>query len=369
MVVIVEAVHLRRLQMPLRDSFAASYGTHPLKHCILVQLETDLGVGFAECSAFADPYYTEETIDTAWFMMRRYLAPALKGKSLSTAEQASSLWDRVRGHNMAKASLESAVWDVLASYDHHSLAKALGGTAGEIPVGISLGLYETDVALLQRVETALVEGYQRIKVKIAPGREHAILRSIRDAFGEIALSADANGAYTKADATSLKALDEYGLVMLEQPLAFDDLHEHAELQMAMSTPICLDESIRSIRDARSAIAMGACRAICVKPSRVGGLSSARDIVALCEASGLPAWCGGMYETGVGRLHCMALCTLPGMTLPGDIGPSARYYDEDIVDPPIAFSRPGWLSVTDSPGRGAQINWAALARYTVAEERL
>lgn len=366
---IVEAVHLRRLQMPLRDSFAASYGAHPVKHGILVQLETDVGLGFAECSAFADPYYTEETVDTAWLMIERYLVPALKGKSISEAEQASSLWDRVRGNNMAKASLESAVWDVLARQGHASLASALGGTAGDIPVGISLGLYESEAALLSRVETALEEGYQRVKVKIAPGSEHAILKSIRDEFGAIALSADANGAYTKADAALLQSLDDYGLVMLEQPLAFDDLHEHAELQRTMATPICLDESIRSVRDASSAIAMGACRAICVKPSRVGGLSAARDIVALCETSGLPAWCGGMYETGVGRLHCMALCTLPGMTMPGDIGPSSRYYEEDIVDPPIEFSRPGWLSVGGSPGQGAQINSATLARFTVAEKRL
>lgn len=365
---LVTSIYIRRLQIPFTETFAASYGTNTRKECILVSVETDTAVGHGECSALADPFYLEETVDTAWLVLQKYLLPALIGQRLDSPADIPARLAHVRGHKMAKAGVESAVWDAFAQSQQIALATALGGVQEEIAIGISLGLYAEEETLIKRVEEAVTAGYQRIKVKIAPGHDIAVVRAIREEFGAIALSVDANGAYTLRDIGVLKELDDYQLTMIEQPLAFDDLWDHAQLQPQLRTPICLDESIRSEADARKAIAMNACRIICVKPGRVGGLEEARKLVMTCERLCMPVWCGGMYETGVGRLAVMALASLKGITMASDLSPSARYFAEDIVEPPIACIRPGWLQVPDAVGLGASISWDRVDRYTIDRYR-
>jgi len=359
----IRGIELRRLRIPFVEAFNASYGGQAVKDCILVFVETEGAVGVGECAALADPYYLEETVDTAWLMLERYLGPALLGREVEHPAEVTALLASVRGQRMAKAGLESAVWHAYAQAQGVSLAKSLGGKRSETAAGVSLGLYDQMSTLLQRIDEVLSEGYQRVKVKIAPQRDVRVIAAIRAAFGDIPLSVDANGAYTLADSEVLRALDDFGLAMIEQPLAFDDLWDHAQLQRQLTTPICLDESIRSAADARKAIAMGACRVMCVKYSRVGGLQEACNLVAECEQVGIPVWCGGMYETGVGRLATLAVASLTGVTWPGDLSPSARYFAEDIILPPVAFTRPGWLAVPTEVGLGAELQVDVVARYT------
>lgn len=360
----VEAIELRQLRLPFTEAMRASYGSHSEKVCILATVYTDGGHGYGECSAFADPFYTEESVDTAWLVMNRYLAPALLGTNMSDPASVSTLFSQVRGHYMAKAGLEAAVWDAYAKTRGCSLASLVGGAKKEVETGISLGLYETQEALLQRVFAALDAGYVRIKVKIAPGQDISVLSAIRSTFGDISLSADANGAYKLADLPHLRELDTFGLQMIEQPLAFDDLLDHARLAQHLDTPICLDESIRSVKDGETAIALGACRVMCIKYGRVGGLTEARSLLKTCAQNGIGAWCGGMYETGVGRLATIALASHDAITLPGDISPSSRYFDEDIIDPPVTFSRPGRIAVPEGLGLGTTLRVDVVEQCTV-----
>jgi O-succinylbenzoate synthase len=268
---------------------------------------------------------------------------------------------------MAKAAIEMAVWDAYTASTQRPLVDLLGGTRSEIPVGISVGIQPTIRTLLARVEQYLNQGYARIKVKIRPGWDMEPLRAIRQAFGEIPLMADANSAYRLVDAEHLRRLDELGLMMIEQPFAHDDLVDHAALQSQLATPICLDESIRHAEDARKAIQLGACRVINLKLGRVGGFQEAVAIHDLCRAAGVELWCGGMFETGIGRLHNIAITSLPGFTLPGDTAPSRRYFEEDVIDPPVDFNRPGYLAVERLAGVQARVCRERLRRWTVAEE--
>ncbi len=344
---------LRRLQMPLREPFVTSYGREDARDLILVEIETtDGAIGIAECVAGHLPLYTEETTDGAWFVLRDVLLPMLRGVTVATRADLSCVSDRfrsVRGHAMAKAAIEMALWDAFSAEQGIPLRKLLGGTKRHVPVGISIGMQSSREQWIARVSDYLEQGFQRVKVKIAHGHDIAVLRALRNAFPTLSLVADANSAYTLNDVEILRQFDALELAMIEQPLGWDDLIDHAALAKEIRTPICLDESIRSDDDARKAIAIGACRVINLKPGRVGGFAEALRIHDRCVASGVTLWCGGMLETGIGRLHNLALSSLPGFSYPGDMAPSARYFREDLIDPPVAFAHTGHMAVEDLCG--------------------
>ncbi|MCL6626835.1 o-succinylbenzoate synthase [Alicyclobacillus shizuokensis] len=373
----VAAVHLRRLRLPMQEPFETSFGVETDKDVIIVQLETDSGaVGYAECVAMAAPLYSDETTGTAWHVLTEFFIPYLfrvpqlmDFSSVEDLHQIRRHFAHFKGNQMAKAALEMALWDAFAADTGRPLTDLLGGDKGAIPVGISVGIQPSIDALLKKVEGYLEQGFQRIKVKIKPGYDYHPLSALRREFGDIPLMADANSAYTLAAVDTFQRLDSLGLTMIEQPLAHDDLVDHAALQRQLATPICLDESIHHAEDARKAIELGACRIINLKLGRVGGFGEALAIHQLCQAHGIPLWCGGMLETGIGRLHNIAVTALPGFTLPGDTAPSARYFAEDIVDPPVTFARPGFLAVERLAGVGARVRTDRLEKWTVEEAHL
>lgn len=358
----IRRVTLQRLRMPFRVPFVTSYGVDAYKDCLLVTVDTQHVQGYGECSAFAAPLYLEETTMTAWHVLRDFFIPALLRAMLSAPTDVREILRPFRGHHMAKAALEAAVWDAFAKERDESLAQALGATvASEIPVGVSVGLQPNEDVLNRLVGEYIRAGFRRVKIKIAPGRDTQLVRSIRAVHGNIDLSVDANSAYRLSDADFLRALDEQRLTMIEQPLAADDLVDHATLQSQFKTPICLDESVRSSEDGRKAAQLGACRIVNIKAARVGGLAEARDLQAVCAERGLDAWCGGMLETGVGRLANLALAALPGFTMPADLAPSAHYFAEDIIEPTVEFSRAGMIAVPRGPGIGARVRTELAAR--------
>ncbi|MCL6633687.1 MAG: o-succinylbenzoate synthase [Alicyclobacillus herbarius] len=373
----VKSIHLRRLQLPMQEPFETSFGVEEDKDVILVQLETESGcMGYAECVAMSAPLYSEETTGTAWHILTDFLVPFLfQTPALTDLTRVEDLlqvrhrFARFKRNQMAKAALEMALWDAFAAETNTPLADLLGGDKAAIPVGISVGIQSSTTALLKKVEGYLEQGFQRIKVKIKPGYDLEPLTALRQAFGDIPLMADANSAYTLADVDTFRRLDSLGLMMIEQPLAHDDLFDHATLQQQLATPICLDESIHHAEDARKAIEHGACRIINLKLGRVGGFGEALAIHEVCQAHGVPLWCGGMLETGIGRLHNIAITALPGFTLPGDTAPSARYFAEDLIDPPVVFTRPGFLAVEPLCGVGARVRADRLEKWTVEEAHL
>ena len=310
------------------------------------------------------PYYSEEWTESAWAVMNRFLAPLLLAGPVASAEAVDGLFAHVKGNRMAKAALETACWDLDARARNVPLRQLLGGTRSEIASGVSIGLQPTAGELLARVREELGAGYQRIKIKIKPGQDLELVRAVRAEFPDIALMVDANSAYRLADATLLQQLDAFDLMMIEQPLAHDDLAQHAVLQRQLSTPIGLDESIRSSADARLAIELGACRIVNVKLGRVGGHVEARRIERLCREHGIAVWCGGMLEAGIGRAHNIALSTLPGFTLPGDVSASARYWEEDIIDPPVTVTSRGTIVPPSGPGIGFAVKHERIERLTV-----
>jgi O-succinylbenzoate synthase len=313
------------------------------------------------------PHYSPETTDTAWLVLCQWVAPRVLGRRFAGPEEIQPLLDvDLRGHNMAKAAVEMAAWEATARLRGVSLATLLGGTAQRIPVGISIGIQESPERLVDRVRSCLAQGYRKIKMKIEPGRDLDWLRAVRAAVGpEAPLMADANNAYTLADLPRLKALDELGLLMIEQPLAWDDLLRHAALQKELKTPICLDESITSADRAEDAIALGSGRIVNIKAGRVGGFRQAIAVHDVCARHGLPVWCGGMLESGVGRAHNVALASLPNFTLPGDLSPSRRYWARDIVDPEWTMDAAGWVEVpVDRPGMGVAVDRERVAALTV-----
>lgn len=363
---ILTEIRLHRLSLPLREPFRAAYGETHVRHLFLVEAVTANGArGVAECVAMADPLYIEETTDTAWWAIRRYFAAeALAAEWTAPAEirRWAARLDRYRGHRMAKAAVEMAVWDAWCAEHSVSLAQLLGVARTEVPAGISIGIQPDVDTLLRKVESALAAGYSRIKLKIQPGWDVEPIAAVRRHFGDVPLMADANSAYTRETADRLVALDDFALLMMEQPLGWDDLVDHAWLQRRLATPLCLDESIRSADDVRRAAELGACRVINLKPGRVGGFTASLAIHDLCRQLGLDLWCGGMYETGVGRLHNTILSGLPGFTLPGDTGPGTRYYAEDLVDPPVEFHRPGWLPVEPVCGLADRVVWRRVEQH-------
>lgn len=346
----VSRVTLREIHLNLLEPFETSFETTELRRILLIEAETDRAVGWGESTAGEHPYYSYETVETAWHITRDFLWPLVRGRELA----ASDLWKlfaRVRGHNMAKAGIEGALWDAEARAAGVPLWKHLGGVREEIPCGVSIGVQPTVEALFGRVEKELAAGYQRIKIKIKPGCDVKPAAALRERFPRIRLMVDANSAYRLEDVALLKQLDPYYLIMIEQPLGWNDIYSHAELQKQLDTPICLDECIHDETDARAAIDLRACGIINIKLGRVGGHTSARQVHDLCRERGIPVWCGGMLESGIGRAHNIAMSTLPNFTLPGDVSASRRYWSEDIIEPEVEVSRQGTIRAPSAPGIG------------------
>ncbi|ATA59267.1 O-succinylbenzoate synthase [Geobacillus stearothermophilus] len=363
MTINIEYVILRHLQMELKAPFTTSFGTFQRKELILVEVVDGDGVsGWGESVAFSAPWYSEETVKTNWHMLEDFLVPLALAEPIHHPEELSKRFSAIRQNNMAKAALEGAVWDLYAKRLGVPLSQALGGTKKDIEVGVSIGIQPTVADLLQVMERYVAQGYRRIKVKIKPSWDVDVIREVRRAFPDVPLMADANSAYTLVDADRLKALDEFGLMMIEQPLAADDLVDHALLQPLLQTPICLDESIRSYDDARKALDLGSCRIINIKIGRVGGLWEAKRIHDLCAERGAPVWCGGMLEAGVGRAHNIAITTLENFTLPGDTAASSHYWERDIITPEVEVHG-GLIRVPDAPGIGYDVDRRQVERYT------
>ncbi len=359
----VEQVTLYHIALPLVSPFETSFGRQTVRDAILLELHSDAGSSWGECVAAEAPAYSYETNDTAWSVLARYLIPTLFDQPLHDLAGLHAGWAWVRGHNMAKAALAGAAAALLAQVQGQSLAAYLGGTRSQVPVGVSIGIQESPAKLVDVATAYLGQGYRRLKVKIKPGKDVRYLAAVRKAFPDMALMADANSAYTLEDVDLLRRLDEFNLLMIEQPLDHDDIYEHSLLQRELQTPICLDESIHSLLHARAALALGSCRVINIKVGRVGGLLPARQIHDLCQTQGIPVWCGGMLETGVGRAANLAIASLPNFTLPGDISASSRYYTHDIAAPIFELNPGSTITVPTAPGLGVTVDRTALARVT------
>src|SRR5712675_602070 len=360
----IREIRLQEVRMKLVSPFETSMDCTTARRIVLVQADVDGVIGWGECVAGETPYYSPETADTAWLMLRDFLWPMIKGKEFASAGEVWSLLARVRGHNMAKAALEAAVWDAEAKQKGVPLSKLIGGVREEIACGVSVGIKESLDDLSAAVQKELAAGYQRIKIKIKPGKDLEPVRRLRQDFPRIKLMVDANSAYTLDDWPLLKQLEGFYLMMIEQPLGWDDLYSHVELQKKLDTPICLDECIHSEELARAAIELGACKIINIKLGRVGGHTVARRIHDLCQSKQIPVWCGGMLESGIGRAHNLALSTLANFSLPGDITASRRYWTEDVIDPEVEVSAKGTITVSDKPGLGYDIDLDFINSVTV-----
>jgi O-succinylbenzoate synthase len=335
---------------------------------VLVRVRDREGAeGWGECTAGEGPFYCEEWTDSAWDTLKTYLAPMVLGREVERASSIFSLMRAVRGNRMAKAALETACWDLEARRAGAPLWKHLGGARREIACGVSIGIQDTVEELLEKISRELDAGYQRIKIKIKPGWDVNVLEKVRARFPEIRLMGDANSAYSLADAPLFRAMDEFDLMMVEQPLAYDDILDHAELQKQVRTPVCLDESIRTPADATHAIGLAACRIINVKLGRVGGHVEAQSVERICRERGIAVWCGGMLESGIGRAHNIAMATLEGFTLPGDVSASSRYWEEDIIEPPVTVTPSGTIVAPDGPGIGFEVNSRRIEKLTVRKE--
>ncbi len=369
----LDRVTLREIPLALKEPFRISSGVEHVRRILLLELTDQSGAtAWAECVALARPNYFPETIDTAWLAIREWLAPRLLGHPADGPGAAHArLAENVRGHNMAKAALEMGCWALTAELQQIPLATLLGGTRDRVPTGISLGIEATPEAIAQRAVVAVAAGYRKIKVKIQPGRDVAFVRAVRAAVGsDVEIMADANSAYTLDDAAHLRELDALDLLMLEQPLGFDDIVQHAALQKQLATPICLDESITDVNRARDMIALGSGRIVNIKPGRVGGFTSAIAIHDLCQRHDIPVWCGGMFESGVGRAYNVALASLPNFSLPGDLSPSARYWARDIVNPEWTMDAEGMVRVPrERPGIGVDLDLDLIESLTTRLEVL
>jgi O-succinylbenzoate synthase len=350
----IESIELHHVDMPLAHPFETSFGRELTRPCILVAVHAGALTGWGECTAGAGPWFSSETTETAWHVLRDYLIPAVLGQDIASPADVVSRFRRVRGHPMARAGLENAIWDLLAQAQDVSLADMLGGQRARVPVGVSVGIEPTLDELLDRVAQHVAEGYGRVKLKIKPGWDVAMVRAVRERWPELLLQVDGNSAYTLAHASVFRELDQFDLLLIEQPLHHDDIVDHARLQVQLRTPVCLDESIHSPEHARWALDIGACRVINIKVGRVGGLSAAQQIHDLCAGRDVPVWCGGMLETNVGRAINVAMATLPNFALPGDISASARYYHEDIAEPNFVLNDDSTLTVPTGPGLGVHV---------------
>ncbi|NUO37814.1 MAG: o-succinylbenzoate synthase [Gemmatimonadaceae bacterium] len=368
----IDRIALREIRLALKEPFRISSGiVHDRRIALLELTDRDGASVFSECVAFQLPNYSSETIDTAWHALREWLVPRVLGRELTDPAVVHALLDEnIKGHNMAKAALEMGCWGLAAEAAQVPLSRLLGGTRDRVPTGISIGIQSEPAALAARAQAAVAAGYRKIKVKIRPGQDVDYVRAVRTALGGgIGVMADANSAYTLADSEQLGRLDAFDLIMLEQPLGDDDLVRHATLQRRMTTPICLDESITSVDRAEDMIALRSGRIVNIKPGRVGGFSASKAIHDVCESAGIPVWCGGMLESGIGRAYNVALASLPNFSLPGDLSPSARYWHRDVVTPEWTMDDDGMVHVPTRPGLGITVDREFLDSLTVRTEEL
>jgi len=364
----IESIELREIRLPLVHFFETSFGRTTERRIVLARvIDADGAEGWGECTAGEGPFYSYESTETAWATLTEFLAPMVVGQKIESAAHAFDLMKLVRGHRMAKATIETACWDLEARRAGMPLWKHLGGVRSEIACGVSIGIQDTPEILLDKIRKEVNAGYQRIKIKIKPGWDLKIIERVRKEFPDIRLMGDANSAYKLADVPLFQELDHFNLMMLEQPLAHDDIFDHATLQRQIQTPVCLDESIQSAEDAAHAISLGSCKIINVKLGRVGGHAEAKRVERVTCDNEIPVWCGGMLESGIGRAHNIAMSTLANFTLPGDVSASARYWEEDIIDPPVTVSSRGTITPPDSPGIGFTVNLPRIDALTVRKE--
>ena len=363
----IESITLREIQMPLVHFFETSFGRLYHRRILLVTVHSDGVDGWGECVTGEDPFYSSEWIESSWPTITRHLAPALMGAEIERGEEVPARFAKVRGHRMAKAALENAVWDAEAHQKQLPLWKLLGGSRREIICGVSIGIQDSVEQLMGKIETELAAGYRRIKLKVKPGWDLDVLDKVRSRWPEITLSCDANSAYRLDEVEHLQKFDRFNLLMIEQPLWNDDIYYHAKLQKQLKTAICLDESIESERDAATALELGACRILNIKVGRVGGFSEAKKIHDLAESQNIPVWCGGMLESGIGRAHNIALSSLSNFRLPGDVSASKRYWKDDIIDPEVEVSAQGTIAIQDVPGTGYRIREDLIEKLTVRKE--
>jgi o-succinylbenzoate synthase len=370
----IDRLELRLVKLPLVHFFETSFGRIDEKHFILVRVDGDGVTGYGECVAEQDPYYSAETNATVWHIIEDFVAPRVLGVDFAHPRELFPALKAIRGHNMAKAAVEMAAWDLFAKQRGEPLSRVLGGRTDRIASGVSIGIQRSLDELAAKVERELAAGYRRIKIKIKPGWDLAAVETVRARFGAIPLMVDANAAYTLGDADHLAQLDRFDLMMIEQPLDYDDIADHAALQRRLTTPICLDESIKTVGVAREAIAAGACRIINIKPGRVGGFGESIRLHDLCASHGIPVWHGGMLESGIGRAANVHLSTLANFTLPGDIAASKRYFDPDLIEPPIEVAADGTIAVPTGPGIGVavrqdRVEAATIRRLSIADRGL
>ncbi|MHB8753979.1 MAG: o-succinylbenzoate synthase [Candidatus Acidiferrales bacterium] len=365
----IQKVTLREIRMPMVMRFETSFGATTDRRILLVEVEADGVSGWGECVAGEAPHYSPETVETAWHVVRDFLWPEVRGREFAAARDVWEMLAHTRGHNMAKGGLESAIWDAEAKQKKQPLWKLLGGVRDEISCGVSIGIQPGVEQLIANVEKELAAGYQRIKIKVKPGLEVKPVEALRKRWARIRLMVDANSAYRLEDAPLLKQLDPFGLMMIEQPLGWDDIYSHAKLQKQLETPICLDECIHDYSHAVAAIEIGACKIINIKLGRVGGHTPARAIHDLCQKNGIPVWCGGMLESGIGRAQNIALSTLENFALPGDVSASKRYWAEDIIEPEVEVTPKGTIKVPAGPGIGYQPKLERIEKLTVRREVL
>ena len=366
----IERITLHQIKMPLVHFFETSFGRTTDRHMVLVEVSSGGISGWGEITAGENPFYNEEWTESAWLIARDYVAPRILNHKFESAADVGARTAHIRGHNMARGGVEAAIWDLEACMLGRPLYQHIGGGARrEIPCGVSIGIQESVPQLLQKIETELAAGYQRIKMKISPTWDVDVVREVRRRFPKTLVMADANSAYTLADAARLKCLDEFGLMMIEQPLAHDEIIDHAKLQAQLKTPICLDECIRSAHHAEQALAMNAGRIINIKLGRVGGFAEAKKVHDVAQAAGVPVWCGGMLESGIGRAHNIALATLPNFVLPGDVSASKRYWKRDIIQPAVETTPRGTIEVRDAPGFGYDLDIDFIQSITVRRESI
>jgi len=363
----LDHITLREIRMPLVTPFETSFGATDERRILLVEVTGEGATGWGEVTAGEKPFYNEESTDIAWYILKHFAIPKALESPLASASEAAGRWSNIRGHQMSTGGLEAALWDWEAKLQGRPLHALLGGVHREIPCGVSIGIKPSIKQLLETIQQEVAAGYQRIKIKIKPGWDIEVLDKVRERFPRLKLMADANSAYTLADKAHLKVLDRFYLMMLEQPLAHDDIIDHAKLQQYIETPVCLDESIRTPRHAEQAIEMGACRIVNIKLGRVGGFLRAKQIHDCCQAAGIPVWCGGMLESGIGRAANIALSTLPNFVLPGDVSASKRYWSQDVIQPEVEVSSRGAIAISDSPGIGYAVQRARIEHLAVRKE--
>jgi O-succinylbenzoate synthase len=365
----IDAIHLREINMPLAHPFETSFGMTTSRRILLIELECEGLTSWGECVAGEHPYFSDETIDTAWIITEAELGPRLLDADVERGGSCAKIFGQIRGHRMAKAALENAVWDLEAQVKRVSLSELLGGTRSVIPCGVSIGIQSSIPHLIDKIETELAAGYQRIKLKCKPGWDTNVFEAVRKRWPDITLSCDANSVYRMRDLNCIVDWDRFNLLMIEQPLWWDDFYFHSLLQKRLETPLCLDESIRNRRDALAAIAMESCGIINIKVGRVGGFSEAIGVHNIAEERAVPVWCGGMLETGIGRSHNIALSSLPNFTLPGDVSASSRYWSQDIIEPAVTVNDKGEIVVPTDVGRGFEVQRDRIDALTVRRQTL